>query len=112
MSFTSGIQLSVELTRLTGAFSSTASQLSDMVKFARDLRKSGSDIVVEEDLANIFGRGDISQRLMDDFKSAVSKEITITPLHPTSEVVLKPGPSATVTRAMLEHDRRYLAIVI
>jgi hypothetical protein len=112
MAFSNGVQLSVELTRLASSLSYPKSALTSLINFARDLRKSGSDIIVEEDLANIFGRGMIVAKLEDDFKTAVTKDVKITLLHPQCEIVLRPGPAATVTRAMTTEGRRYLSNVI
>ena len=41
-----------------------------IIKFTRELRALGSDIVVEEDLANIFGQGRISGSLNLNLKKA------------------------------------------
>lgn len=111
MSFSSGFHLSLELTKLAGALSSAA--LPHLINFARDLRKSVSDIIVEGDLANIFGRRMIVSKLEDDFKNVVTKNINkVTQLYPQCEVVLKPGPVPTINRAMAAENRRYLATVI
>lgn len=65
MAFTNQFALTVELARLIPpiqwALTKTGNAIMD---HARELRQSGSDIVVEEDLANIFGRCRISPRLL------------------------------------------------
>ena len=91
---------------IRGAIDSAASQL---LKFARDLQRSSSDIVVEEDLAAIFGRGRINVELEDKFKNTVKVQ-TFTPLSHGSNVRLDSGPGPTLHRALSE--RRYLATVI
>jgi len=48
-----------------------------IMKLARDLRKSGSDIIVEADLAEVFGRARISSELEAKFKDRTK----ITKLH-------------------------------
>ncbi|KAF1948099.1 hypothetical protein CC80DRAFT_459694, partial [Byssothecium circinans] len=68
-------QLSVELTRLfeplvTGA---AKNALSDVVSWAKSVRKAGSDVTVEMDLAAVFGRGRIEPALEDSFQKALSK---------------------------------------
>ena len=47
---------------------------------ARDLRHSGSDIVVEEDLANVFGRCSVSLTLSSSFKTVITKSTLNVPL--------------------------------
>lgn len=117
MPFQYGIQLGLELTRLAPVVISAGSGAKSVIDFARDLRKSGSDIVVEEDLANIFGRLRIDTQLERNFRAAMSQDVNITPLHSSCELVLKSGPDRTVTRALKSTgeqppDYRYLATVI
>ena len=88
------------------------SAMKALVNFARDLQKSGSDIVVEEDLADIFGRGRIESALEAQFKLDVLADTTITPLHPKCDIQLYAGPGPTVTRALRSRDQRYLSTVI
>ena len=104
------MQLSVELTNVFGAIA-TALPWKKILDLGRDLRKSGSDIVVEEDLANVFGRGKIVYELENRFKHAI-KDTEIIPLHPTCSISLQSGPGPTVTRAMRDQDRRYMSTVI
>ncbi|EED13650.1 hypothetical protein TSTA_099050 [Talaromyces stipitatus ATCC 10500] len=56
------IQLSFELMRLIPTELVTVGT-TQLLNFARELRTSGSDTVVEEDLAAIFGRGHISPEI-------------------------------------------------
>ena len=99
MALSHGIQLSFELTNVFGGGARAVSATKALVNFARDLRKSGSDIVVEEDLADIFGRGRIESALEAQFKSDVLADTTIMPLHPKCDVQLQARPGPTVTRA-------------
>jgi hypothetical protein len=104
------MQLSVELTNVFGAVAA-ALPWKKILDLGRDLRKSGSDILVEEDLANVFGRGKIVHALENRFKHSI-KDTKIVPLHPTCSITLQSGPGPTVTRAMRDQDRRYMSTVI
>ncbi|KAL4903580.1 hypothetical protein BDW74DRAFT_179577 [Aspergillus multicolor] len=103
-----GVQLSLELTRLLPS-SLVSASVTQIVNFARQLRSSGSDIVVEEDLAAIFGRGRISPELESKFKKTVNVQ-TFTPLCKGSDVDLADGVGPTMLRAFQE--RRYFATVV
>lgn len=105
----SGIQLAVELTRVFPVQEIIQSGVSQAVSFARNLRKSGSDIVVEEDLADVFGRGRINVEVEKKFKDCV-RPLHIKPLYEGSEIELRQGPGPTMHRAL--RDRRYFATVI
>ena len=85
------------------------SVLSSVVQFARDLKISGSELVVEEDLAAIFGRGLVDPKLETHFKNLVTIN-SFTSLHNGSEIVLTAGPGPTVYRAL--KDKYYMAVVI
>jgi hypothetical protein len=102
-----GFQLTLDLAHLFP--SELASQgIAKFLDFARDLRKSGSGIVVEEDLAAIFGRGRVSTALERDFKAEVQIQ-QYTVLSQGSEVVLGClGP--TMLRAIRE--ARYFSTVV
>ena len=104
------MQLSVELTNVFGAVTA-ALPWKKILDLGRDLRKSGSDILVEEDLANVFGRGKIVHALENRFKHSI-KDTKIVPLHPSCSITLQSGPGPTVTRAMRDQDRRYMSTVI
>jgi hypothetical protein len=66
-------------------------------------------VVVEEDLAEVFGRGKVSSELEKKFKDTV-KIHTFTPLSTGSQIHLDSGPGPTLIRAF--SDQRYLATVI
>ncbi|KAI4168984.1 MAG: hypothetical protein LQ343_006015 [Gyalolechia ehrenbergii] len=70
------------------------------MSLARELRHSGSDIVVEEDLANVFGRCTISHTLTSSFKTIVAKSNSNISL--LEGIVLQGGPGPTVLRALQE----------
>ena len=105
----SSFQLSLELSKVFPIGKGVEAVTSQILGFARDLRKSGSDIVVEADLNDVFGRGHIVPETEDKFKSVVKIQ-KFTELHSRSEVRLDAGPGPTVLHAL--RDRRQLATVI
>lgn len=112
MPLNSSFQLSLELTKLFGLTRQAASATQALVNFAKQLRNSGSDIVVEEDLANVFGRMRIEYAIETDFKGRVLIDTTIVPLYQQCEIQLQYGPGPTVQRACRDQDRRYLSTVV
>ena len=102
-----GLQLSVELTRLPAALGAAVSGVEDVIGFARALKNSGCDIVVEADLASIFGQLKVDPQLDADFRSTISQDTKIVPLHSTCDLVLKKGPDETVTRASKKESLSY-----
>lgn len=104
-----GVQLALELSNILPVREVVQSSAAQVINFARLLRKSGSDVVVEEDLAEVFGRGRISPKLESDFTNAVKIQRFI-PLRDGCEIELHSGPGPTLSRAL--RDRRYMATVI
>ena len=86
-----------------------SSGAESIISLVRDLRRSGSDFLVEEDLAAIFGRGRIESVMEKKFRDAL-KEVSFTPLHEGSQISLDATPGPTVGRAL--KDRYYMASVI
>ena len=109
MALSTGFQLSLELAQVFPIREGIESAVGHILQYARDLRKSGSDILVEEDLAAVFGRGKIAVKIDGEFRDAV-KEAKIKPLHPTSLMTLKSGPGPTMVHAF--QNPRYFATVI
>jgi hypothetical protein len=104
-----GFQLSAELTRFFPVDRSVNTGVTQLVNFARELRQSGSDIVVEEDLATIFGRGRICTALEQKFKAQINIQ-KYTPLCRGSELDLVEGIGPTTLRAFREE--KYFATVL
>lgn len=94
-----GLQLALELSNILPIRHAVNSAFTQLMNVARELRNSGSDIVVEEDLAAVFGRGRVSSELERAFK-AVVKVQKFTPLYNGSEIELHQGPGPTVLRAL------------
>lgn len=104
-----GLQISLELTKLLPIRSVVDTVGSQILKLARDLRLSGSDLVVEEDLAEVFGRGLINPELEAKFKDVV-KVHNFVPLSHGCVINLESGPGPTMLHAF--RDKRYFAMVI
>jgi hypothetical protein len=102
-------QLALELSNVFPMREVVVGVSQQLLNLARDFRKSGSDIVVELDLADVFGRGKISSELETKFKET-TKISTIVPLTKDGEIILDSGPGPTLQHAF--RDRRYLASVI
>ena len=112
----SNFQLSLELTNIfpIGSIARDLGGLAyqKIVSFARDLRKSGSDLLVEEDLASIFGRARIVADVEDQSKREVLRDAAIIPFHKDTSLALSVGPGPTVNRAITSKDRFYLSTII
>lgn len=109
MPFSTRFALNTELTRLLPPIGWAVSKAaSAFLSRARDLSHSGSDIVVEEDLVNGFGRCRISAALTSSFKTVVSQSTSNVPL--LESILLQEGPGPTVIRAFQESP--YFAMVV
>jgi hypothetical protein len=109
MSLNSQFSLALELSNILPIRAVVDSAATQLLNFARDLRRSGSDIVVEEDLAAVFGRGVIVSELKDKFRNAVKLQ-TFLLLTRDGEIRLDSGPGPTMHRALKE--QRYFATVV
>ena len=109
MSISRQFSLSLELAKILPIRSVIKYSAESILELIRALRRSGSDFLVEEDLAAIFGRGKIEPALEHEFRDVV-KIASFTPLHAQSSIVLDAGPGPTVGRAL--KDRYYMALVI
>jgi hypothetical protein len=101
--------LSVELTKLLplGPILNTVGR--SFLNLARDLHNSGSDIVVEADLANVFGRNRIESRFESTFRTAVKESYTQR-LNYFLDIVLEGGAGPTVHRSLT--DQAYFSTVV
>lgn len=105
----SQFSLALELSNVFPVRAVVETAATQFLKLVRDLRRSGSDIIIEEDLATIFGRGRINTELEDRFKDAVKLQ-TFVPLYQECEIRLDSGPGPTMHRALKE--RRYLTTMV
>ena len=107
--------LSLELTNLIPAGFVVAGKTWDAaMRLARQLQSSRSDIVIEEDLALMFGRCRIADNLARSFRTLVTAQSKSEPLQVLEAgIALISGPGPTVTRALTEgHGGPYFAMVV
>lgn len=88
------------------------SSFNAVVQFARDLQRSGSDIIVEEDLAAIFGRARVNSKIVEQFKKNILQNPSFVSLYKDCEIGLDRRLGPTVNRAIQHKDRGYLPTVI
>jgi hypothetical protein len=112
----SSFQLGLELTNIfpVGEIVRNISNplYAKLLSLARDLRKSGSDLLVEEDLAAIFGRALINRDLEENFRKHVLQDSRVVPFHNGCNLVLDASAGPTISRALQPGDRYYLSTVI
>lgn len=109
MPFNAGFQLSFEIAKAFPISSVTESVPSKVLKYARDLRVSGSDIVVEADLAEVFGRGKIVHELEQNFRKVV-KDQGFTFLRNGCEISLDSGAGPTLLYG-LQKNQHFSTII-
>ncbi|KAL8730396.1 MAG: hypothetical protein Q9181_004672, partial [Wetmoreana brouardii] len=101
--------LSLELAKIFPLREALTTGVKQLVNLVRALKRNGSDFLVEEDLARIFGRGKIEPSLEKDFRDVV-KTGSFQSLDANSTIALDAGPGATLCRALKE--RFYMSCVI
>jgi hypothetical protein len=111
--FSTGLQISLELTNLIPV----RKVFDASMEFIRSFRNSGSDIVVEEDLTAIFGRGNIEPMIERAFKDRVQQpkndnKYKVRPLYFGSLFGLDAEIGPTVSRALTPDRREYLSTII
>ena len=101
-----GLQIGVELTNLKPVRRFLDEATTRVVEFATELKKSGSDIVVEVNLAEAFGGVRITHAVEEKFRSLLKhgniKHISSDGTQPFVQMVLKSGPGPTVLHAVAE----------
>ena len=107
-----GFQLALELSNVFPIREAVQVTFDTVVNFARNLQKSGSDIIVEEDLATIFGRGRISLPIEQMFKKDILINHTFVPIHEKCEIGLDTPLGPSISRALQPKDSGYLSTVI
>ena len=112
MSMPSQFALSLELTRLIPAGVTAAGKAwESAMAFARDLRGSGSDLVIEEDLTDLFGRCFVAPSMASAFRHVVGQRQPETVL--SGGIMLLNGPGPTVTRALTQASQgSYFAMIV
>jgi hypothetical protein len=108
----SQFNLSLELTQVAPPLLTLAGKSWEAaMRLARELQGSGSDIVVEEDMATLFGRCTVSPNLSSTFRTLVSKSDVQTSI--LKGIALVSGAGPTVIRALTQSaDGAYFAMVV
>ena len=109
-SFANQFALSLEITRLLPISTITETTALAVYNLARGLRNSGSDIIVEQDLAEAFGRCRITHEIERSFRTIVGKSSGTTSF--SGEILLQRGPGPTVTRALVSGQAPYLNCLV
>lgn len=109
MPLDSQFSLSLELTRLLPLGGVVNEGGRNLLNFARELQKSGSDIVVEDDLVQIFGPNRVESRFESSFRTAV-RQTHVEPLSGFLDIMLEWGAGPTVRRSL--QNPRYFSTVV
>ncbi|KAI9767177.1 MAG: hypothetical protein M1835_007074 [Candelina submexicana] len=104
MPFQNQFALSLELTKFLPLGQIVNASGEAILNIARELRRSGSNIVVEEDLAAVFGRNRIEPHFESSFKTAV-RSSEIHPISKYLDIVLEAGAGPTVRRSLTDRAR-------
>ena len=109
MHFESHFSLLLELAKLFPLDPIVEAGGRALMQLGRKIRKSGSDVFIEEDLSNVFGRNRIQPQFESFFRTAVSKS-SIVELPILVDIVLEAGAGPTVRRSI--NNKAYLSTVI
>ncbi|KAI9723888.1 MAG: hypothetical protein M1828_004007 [Chrysothrix sp. TS-e1954] len=104
-------QVGLELARILPVRESLQKAATSLLTRAKDLRKTGSDLVVEEDLAELFGRLHIEPNLEKQFRSIVAEQGTVE-LPDASDVYLEQGAGPTLSMLCMTTHRDVLASIL
>lgn len=99
MAFSNQFTLSVELTKLVPLGNILSVAGNSILNLARDLRKSGSDITVEEDLTLVLGRNRICPKFESTFRVAV-RGSSQKQIGEFIDIILEAGAGPTVQRSL------------
>ncbi|KAL9104841.1 MAG: hypothetical protein Q9187_008855, partial [Circinaria calcarea] len=109
MPLDSQFSLSLELSKIIPFSSALNAASRGMLHLVREFQNSGSDVVTEYDLAEVFGRNFIAPRFASTFRTAVKTSISHR-LSNIAELVLEAGAGPTVKRAL--NDSLYFPTVV
>jgi len=90
------------------------------IREVKQFRDQGTDIIVEEDLATVFGRGNISDGLLQDWRKQLFPDQNTSPTivelfrlsQAKSRIELHENPSVVAVRAAKDKSEKYLATLI
>ena len=105
------VQLNVQLLDVDRIVRYGANKITELIEFARELRKTSSDVFIEEELADVIGRARINADVQEHFKQDVLQNTRVVPLA-ESPIVFSVGAGPTLKRALREQDPKYLSTVI
>ena len=101
MAWSSQFALTLDLNRAIGPTS--IGRVGDaVIKLARKLQSSGSDIVIEQDLGNLFSRFLLDADFVEEFKERTLAVNSITNIGSRIPFALQSGPGPTIQRALRE----------
>lgn len=106
MAFTNQFSLSVELSKLVPVAPIVSIASRNLLELVRGLDRSGSNLITEHDLAQIFGRTYISPQFANTFKNAV-RTSAVHKLSSIAELVLEIGPARRSSTAL---TKQYLSV--
>ena len=109
MPFDNQFALTLEVTKLVPLIGQAYNKTTNAIlNSARELKNSGSDIIIEEDLTNVLGRCKISDGLSSSFRTVVGKSSSTIPL--LEDIFLQAGPGPTVARSF--KDKPHFAMLV
>jgi hypothetical protein len=84
---------------------------------AKKYRNDGSDILVEEELAAVFGRGWIQRDIENDWRKLLAKPGTFKPesprlLFPLSRIEFRDDKTIVAQRAVMSKENKYLGTLV
>ena len=109
MSLQSEFSLSLELTRILGPATVSHAGRS-LVQFARSLQRTGSDFIMEEDLATLFSRFHVDTGFVEEFKQRTLANTSISKMSDFLPVALQAGPGPSLQRAI--KDPAFMPMVV
>lgn len=109
MSWQNQFSLSLELTRALGP-ASINHAADSIVEFARGLQRTGSDFIIEEDLAAIFARFHIQPQFLEEFKQITVADAKVSKISDFIPIALQAGPGPTVQRAL--RDPAFMPMIV
>jgi len=110
MPMTTQFAISLEVAKLLPLQMAFTKSVETVMNLARSLQSSGSNIVVEEDLALLLGRSRLSPRLESSFKTVMKASSAVPPTLLAGGIVLQRGPGPTMARA-LSHAAYFATVV-
>ena len=109
MGLQSQLSLSLEVTRALGP-AALAQSGHTLVKWARAIQRNSSDILIEQDLGDLFSPFHIDPDFADEFKERTLSLNQVKTISKYFPIALQAGPGATVQRAL--KDPAFMPMII